>query len=429
MKMLSTRYAIIGSGPAALFAAEAIRKRDAEGKLLMFGAEGYPPYSRPLTSYYLAGLVPKEKLFLRTADFYRQKKIEFIAAKVTEVKGKEKILAYQPLNEKEKGEASQTHAVRFEKLLIASGADPVKPDIPGINMEGVYTLRTIDDAEAIAQRAGKGKRALLLGGGLVSLKAAYALHKLGLEITLIVSSNRILSQMLDKEGAEIVAARLAENGLVMHFQSDVREIHGNGAGVKGVTLADSRELETDLVIVGKGVKPVTSFLEGSGLAVENGIPTGEQLQTNLPDIYAAGDVALCRDMVLMKPANNALWPSAAEQGEIAGANMSGEQLSYSGSIRMNATEFFGLPVIAAGLGTVQRGEGTPWEIYQVQFPRHAQKREPRYLKLVFQEERLVGYVSIGENRKAGMLTGLITGRQPLSRDRKERLINGDLSYL
>lgn len=434
--MFSTKYAIIGSGPAAFYAAQAIRKRDPGGKLVMIGAEGYLPYFRPLTSYRIADLVPKEKIFLREAEYYHRHKIEFISGKVTEVKGEEKILVYTPLaNNGEEKSASNTQNARytnrlhFEKLLIASGAAPTKPDIPGIDTPGVYYLRTIDDAEKIAARAKGRQRALLLGGGLVSLKTAYSLHKLGLETTLVVASTRILSQMLDNEGAEMVARHLAEKGLGMVFQNDITEIHGNGSGVTGVTLADGRKLKTDLIVVGKGVKPCTSFFKESGIEEENGVPVNEQLQTNLPGIYAAGDVALSKDLLLEKPTNNALWPNATAQGEIAGANMSGEQLIYRGSMKMNAAEFFGLPVIAAGLGRAQEGGADhPYEIHRAGNSTGSGKGM-HYLKLVFQKDLLVGYISIGENRKAGVLTNLIMSRRPLSQRHKEQLAEGNLSLL
>ena len=432
--MIRTTYAIIGSGPAAFYAARAIRKRDSEGKLAMLGAEGYLPYFRPLISYYLAGLVPLEKLFLKEADCYRQKKIEFISGTVTEVKGREKNLAYQPLAEGEQGKTHDytpnirnTRYLQFEKLLIASGSTPTKPDIPGIKTPGVYSFRTIKDAEKIAARAKGSKKALLMGGGLVNLKAAYALHKLGLETTLVIASSGVLSQMLDKKGAEIIAAYLAGKGLKMILQNDVVEIHGNSSGVTGVTLADGQELEADLIVVGKGVKPFTPFLSGSGIIEEGGVVVDEQLQANLPGIYAAGDVAFSQDMLLAAPAINALWPNATSQGEIAGANMSGGRLVYRGSMRMNATEFFGLPVIAAWLGRVQCSADHPWVIYEVQHSLRSQQ-EPHYLRLVFQKEYLVGYVAIGENRKAGMLTNLIMGQSPLAPQQKERLINGDLAF-
>ncbi|MGI6308021.1 MAG: NAD(P)/FAD-dependent oxidoreductase [Dethiobacteria bacterium] len=432
--MIRTKYAIIGSGPAAFYATRTIRKRDPEGKLVIIGAEGYLPYFRPLISYYLAGLVPLERLFMKEADYYRQKKIEFISGTVIEVKGQEKILAYQPLASEEQGKiadhtpnAHTTQYLQFEKLLIASGGVPTKPDIPGINTPGVYFFRTIDDAKKIAAGAKGCKKALLLGGGLVNLKAAYALHKLGLETTLVITSSGILSQMLDKKGAAIIAAYLTEKGLKMIFQNDVAEIHGNGSGVTGVTLANGQELEANLIVIGKGVRPFTPFLRGSGVTEKYGVVVDEQLQTNLPGIYAAGDATLCRDMLLDEPANNALWPNATAQGEIAGANMSGDRLTYRGSMKMNATEFFGLPVIAAGLGRVQSSADHPWEIYQVQHSLRS-RQEPCYLRLVFQKDYLAGYVAIGENRKAGMLTNLIMGQYPLTPQQKERLINGDLTF-
>jgi nitrite reductase (NADH) large subunit len=432
--MTRTKYAIIGSGPAAFYAARAIRKRDPGGKLVMIGAEGYLPYYRPLLSYYLAGTVPLTRLPIAEAEYYRREKIEFRSGTVTAVQGREKALTYQPLPLGDQGKtagpaagAHRTSELQFEKLLIASGGAPAKPDIPGINTPGVYFLRTLSDAIKIAARAEGGKKALLLGGGLVSLKAACALHQLGLETTLVVASGRVLSQMLDPGGAAMVNACLTEKGLQTILQNDVAAIHGNSSGVTGVTLADGRELKTDLIVIGKGVRPAATFLQGSGIAEKGGITTDELLQTNLPGLYAAGDVALSRDLVLHEPVNNALWPNATAQGEIAGANMSGGERRYQGSLRLNATEFFGLPVIAAGLGRMQNSQDMPLEIYETQCPVHS-RQEPHFLRLVFQKDYLAGYVAIGENNKAGILTNLITGRYPLSPPQKERLINGDLTF-
>jgi len=436
IKVTRTKYAIIGSGPAAFYAARALRKRDPGGKLVMIGAEGYLPYYRPLISYYLAGWVPLARLPIAKAEYYRREKIEFRSGTVTAVQGQEKTLTYRPLLPEEQeaagtagpaAAARRTFELQFDKLLIASGGTPAKPDIPGINTPGVYFLRTLSDAIKIAARAEGRKKALLLGGGLVSLKAACALHKLGLETTLAVASSRILSQMLDSKGAAMVNAYLAEKGLQTILQNDVAAIHGNSTGVTGVTLADGRELKTDLIVVGKGVRPSTTFLQGSGIAEKEGVITDELLQTNLPGIFAAGDVALSKDIVLHEPVNNALWPNATAQGEIAGANMSGGHLCYQGSLRLNATEFFGLPVIAAGLGRMQNSQDMPLEIYETQCPVHSQQ-EPHFLRLVFQKNCLAGYVAIGENNKAGILTNLITGRYPLSPQQKERLINGDLTF-
>ena len=191
----------------------------------------------------------------------------------------------------------------------------------------------------------QGRDKSTAGRGLANLKAAYALQTWPGN-ALVITSSRILSRCWIK-GAAIIAAYLTEKGLKMIFQNDVAEIHGNGSGVTGVTLANGQELEANLIVIGKGVRPFTPFLRGSGVTEKYGVVVDEQLQTNLPGIYAAGDATLCRDMLLDEPANNALWPNATAQGEIAGANMSGDRLTYRGSMKMNA-RIFGLPVMPQG---------------------------------------------------------------------------------
>jgi len=422
--MSATKYAIVGGGPAALSAAGAIRKRDQTGSITVIGAEKHPPYYRPLISYYLSGQVEREKLFWREEDCFGRQQIRFINARVVGIEGRQgKLILERP----PQGEAREPEKeeLKFEKLLIATGADPVKPDIPGLELSGVHFLRTIDQAEAIGRQAREQKKALIVGGGLVSLRAACALHKLGLEVTLVVSSAQLLSRMLDPQGADLVARHLAEQGIGILLQSDVARINGSGTAVEGVTLAGGEELEAGLVIIGKGVKPAVAFPEGCDIEINGGIPVNDKLQTSLAHVYAAGDAALCSDLLSGKPALHQLWPHAVVQGELAGANMAGAELTYEGSLAMNATEILGLPVMAAGLAAP--GEDDPsLEIYTRCRP-PGPGELPLYTRTVIRDNRLVGYVAVGAHRKAGLLTNLIMSRQPLSPYRKEQLKQGRLS--
>ncbi len=425
--MAKVKYALAGCGPAAFFAAEAIRERDSAGEIVMIGVEDYLPYYRPLTSYYIDGSVPKERLFIKNEDHYRKKNIQFIKGRVTAVRGQEGVLVYEQNGTgTEKNQAEEK--LHFQKLLIATGSAPVKPDIPGISCSGVYPLRTIEDAENISRAAQNKKKAVLLGGGLVSLKAACALKKLGLDITVVISSSHVLSQMLDREGGSVVAGHLEINGIKMIFENDAAQINSSTSGITGVTLADGQVLEADLVVFGKGVEPNISFLEDSDIKHSCGVPVNERLQTNHPHVFAAGDTAISQDLVLGRPAINALWPNAVVQGATAGANMAGDEMNYDGSLGMNATEFFGLPVIAAGLARSGQGSRKNLEIYRFNYPLPS-SGERRYMKLVFQNNRLAGYIMIGKNGKAGMLTNLIASRQLLEPRRMERLTNWDFTYM
>ncbi len=398
------RYLIIGNSAAGVFAAETIRGVDKAGRIEIISDEKYPAYARCMTSYYLEGNISDEQMLIRSADFYVQNRIFLTTGqKVTSID-----------TAKREVHTDKEHLYKYDRLLIATGASPSIPDIPGVGMKGVFGLRTLEDAKGITAFTGKGKQAVVVGGGFVSLKAAYALMKAGLTVTCLVSSGQILSQMLDSEAAGILGDVLIRNGLNVKFYSDVVEIIGkdiNGETfAQGVRLTTGETIPAEVVIIGKGVTPNTGFLSGSGIALDRGILVNEYLATNIPDIYAAGDVAQAADVLTGEKRINAIWPNAAEQGIAAGRNMAGAPTVYEGSMGMNSADFFGLSTIAAGL---TRAEGENYEVVKL-FP-----GGNLYRRLIFKGDRLVGYIMVGNTVRAGVLTSLIKEGVPLGKTKND----------
>lgn len=252
------RYGIIGNSAAGLFAAEAIRKQDAGGSIEIFSDEAYPAYARCLTSYYLTGQMAAEHMYLRAADFYNRTGIKLHCnCKVVKVDAAERQIY-----------TAGGQQYGFQQLLIASGASPLVPDLPGITAQGVFCLRTLEDAKGILACSAPGRNAVVIGGGFVSLKAAYALRKAGLNVTCLISSAYVMSQMLDREAAALVAGVLGSHGLQFCYGTDAVGIitkppgDGDRETVCGIALKNGAELPADVVIIGKGVKPNTSFLTG-----------------------------------------------------------------------------------------------------------------------------------------------------------------------
>lgn len=393
------RYLIIGNSAAGIFAAETIRALDESGSIEIISDEKYPAYARCLTSYYLIGSIPVDKLFIRDDESYTRNKIILHSS--------QKAVSIDPI--KHEVHTDQEHVYKYDKLLIATGAAPVVPDIPGVGMKGVFGLRTLEDAQNITACSGGGKTAVVIGAGLVSLKAAYALMKSRLTVTCIVSSNQIMSQMLDCEAAEIVSKLLLSHGLKIFYRNEVTEILGKEAAgemtVRSVRLKTGETIPADVVIVGKGVTPNTGFLPGSGIKTDRGILVDQYLCTNVPDIYAAGDVAQAVDILSGENRINAIWPNATEQGTAAGRNMAGMPTIYEGSISMNSADFFGLSTIAAGN---PRAEGEEYEVVK-------QFCGPNiYRRLVFKGNTLEGYIMVGNTGRAGILTSLLRERTPLN---------------
>jgi len=403
------QYIIIGNSAAGISAVEAIRKKDTESKIIVISDEEYISYCRCLISYYLAGQVKGNKLFYRTEDFYRENNVELLLNK--------KVIRVDP--KKNRIILEDKNQLNYDVLLIATGASPKFPQIPGIKKRNVFGFRTLDDAKRIEKLLQTAEVVCILGGGLIGLKTAYALKKRNLEVKVIVKSKQVLSQILDFDSAEIVRRRLEKNGLEILLGFDVTEIFGNG-DVKAVKLDSGKVIASSLVISAKGVQPNIDLVKDTEIKMDEGILANEYLQTNISNIYTAGDVCQSYDITTQSYTVNALWPIAVEQGKISGLNMIGCNLKYEGSIGMNSIEFFGLPIISLGMYKVDKKEG-----FEELVIKDIQREF--YKKLVLKENRLVGAVLVGDIKNSGLFLRLTRERTDIS-PIKDRLLSENFSY-
>ncbi|MCG0278022.1 MAG: FAD-dependent oxidoreductase [Thermanaeromonas sp.] len=383
------RYVVIGNGAAGTAAAEALAEAGAEGEIIVLSEEPYPYYARVLTSYYVAGWVKPEDIWLADTAWYTGRKIDFRPG--------QRVVGIDPLRRKLMLEGSAE--LEYDRLLIATGASPQKLEVPGADLPGVFTLRTLDDARKLKEWCRDLRFAVVVGGGLVGVKAAEALKALGLEVSLVVSSPHLLSQALDAEGALLLQEAMEQEGYRLYLQEDVVALEGSKK-VEGARLRSGRTLPAQVVVVAKGVRPNISFLEGSGIEVGRGILVNEYLETTRPGIFAAGDVAEAYDRVREAPRVNALWGNAREQGRIAGLNMAGKKVPYRGSLAQNS-------LICAGLGVITGGVVNPPEEgeYEVRVSRDRKRRF--YRKAVLQGRRLTGMVAVGPTQGTGPFMALL----------------------
>ncbi|MDO8525669.1 MAG: FAD-dependent oxidoreductase [Candidatus Omnitrophota bacterium] len=402
-------FIIIGNSAAGIAAVEAIRKIDKKSKISVISDEDYPSYCRCLISYYLAGDIKEDNVRYRPDSFYKDNDVRLVLnKKVIRVDPKKNTVSF--MDKKEEG---------YDHLLIATGSSPKFPDIKGIKKTGVLGFRTMVDAKAIEALVPKAKTACILGGGLIGLKAAYALKKKGLGVKVIIKSNQVLSQVLDFDAAGFVRKRLEEHGIEILPGKDAAEIMGEG-DVKAVRLDDGKIIDASLVLVCKGVSPNIDLVNGSGIKTGIGVVADENLTTNAANICAAGDVCETSDPILGRTAVNALWPVAVEQGRIAGANMAGGKVAYDGSVGMNSLEFFGLPTVSLGLHKV--GDSKDCEEFKVSNPASS-----IYKKLILRANRLVGAVLVGDIRSSGLYLRLIRDKVDVSSFR-DKLLEEDLHY-
>jgi NAD(P)H-nitrite reductase large subunit len=387
------RVVIIGNSAAGLSALEAFKKRDPDSRVILIDQEPYPAYSRVITPYFIMGGMKQEgNLFLREKNYYKELGVKpLFGVKVLGIDTKRR----ETLLDNGKKEP-------FDLLLLATGSAPTRPRIRGVKTGEIGVLRSIDDARRLKALKPSIQNGLFLGGGLVSLQTLQALYRRGGRYTLLMKSDRILSQTLDQEAAERVENHLKKMDVGLIKGRDVIQLKRK-KGPMSALLDNGDEVETDFIFAGKGVEPNIDFLKGSGIKTKRGILVNRQMETNVEGIYAAGDVAMAPDFFTGESVLYGLWSSAVEQGEIAGKNMAGLKEEYPGNLRMNVTRVFAMPVVSIG----DVGSGRVSETL-------VKKDEKRniYRKLCFDGKgTFIGAILINQVDDLGVLHGLIQERK------------------
>ncbi len=411
MKSEGPGYLIIGGSAAGMAAAQAIREKDSNGKITVLSEEPDMPYFRPMIPYVVTGKKKAEAIGLSGNGPYIAAGIEVrTGARVDSVDTSRKLV-----------KVIGKDALSYDKLLFATGSSPyIPPEIQGTNTDGVFALRKLSDARAMARRAEATDHAVMLGGGLLNLKAAFALLELGIKVTLIVYSPEVLSQLMEPEDAGLIRQALDKAGLRIMTGHNATSIISGKSGVTGVSLDDGFEMACQMVCIGKGVRPNISFLSGSKVATDRGIVVDRFTTCSDPHTFAAGDAAVTFDPVTGSRIMTALWTNAVEMGRCAGYNMAGAKTAYAGTFGiMNATQVAEMPFVSMG---IVHTKGTSHEV-------HVSATGSTYRKVVFSPdgERLVGVLFIGDITNAGMYRYLIRENRQIS-SIKSHIIDQTLHY-
>jgi NADPH-dependent 2,4-dienoyl-CoA reductase/sulfur reductase-like enzyme/nitrite reductase/ring-hydroxylating ferredoxin subunit len=329
--------AIIGGGAAAAAAAEALRQECFVGRILVISPEDRWPYDRPnLSKDFLAGELEARWLPLRTPEFYDENGIERLVASVTELDVRTRTIALDD------GSTMTPDAV-----LVASGARPRRLPVPGADLPGVFTLRSWDDAEALASAASAAQRAVVVGASFIGMEAAASLVHRGLEVTVVGPESTPFEQVLGGEVGRVVQARHQQNGTRFAMGRGVTRIAGDEAA-RAVELDDGSAIEADLVVVGIGVHPATDFIHGIELDPDGGLPVDEALRV-APGVWAAGDAARYRDPHTGRDVRIEHWRLAEQHGRAAAADIAGRGVPFTG-VPFFWTQHFDIELGYAGAG-------------------------------------------------------------------------------
>lgn len=388
------RIVIIGQGPAGISAIESIRSYDQESEIIVISGENSIPYSATLLPDYLLN-EEKEVVLWKGRDFFSKTKVQHVLNdRVTEI-----------FPEDRKVTTELKRELAYDRLLIVAGALVAVPRIRGIDKKGVFTFKTLEDAENILKwlRKEQPKEAIVVGAGFIGIDAAVCLKEKGLNVKVIEVLDRILPAMLDKEMAGYALGKLQERGIEFLLQEKVIGIEGKDR-VDEIVLESGRELKCDLLIIATGVKPNLSFI-AKKLKTNVGVVVDAYLQTSEENIFAAGDIVEFKDRITGEFTVNAFHPNAVIQGRIAGKNIVNQTEKYPGSENLNIIKIFDTPVVSAG---VMQGEVV------------RRFDENGYRKFYVKDKRIVGLQFVGSTDKAGIYYSLMGKHESL--EGKERFI-------
>src|SRR5919109_909850 len=396
---MATRHLIIGGGTAGMNALRTIREEEREpSEITLVSVER--PYSRMVLPYYLDRSIAESHVFTATAALLAKWNVKtYIGRRATGLDVKANVCTLY-----------DGTRIEYDDCLVATGSSAVRAPVPGADLPGVHSFWTLDEARGVIGGIERGTHVVMVGAGFISFTILNSILSLGARLTIVELAPRILPRMVDAVGAELVESWLKAHGVAIRTNVKLTRIE-DARGRKRLKFSAGPEIVCDAVIMATGIRTNLAWLEGAGIDINQGIVVDDHLRSNIPNVYAAGDVAEGRDLVSGQPALHAIEPTAQEHGRVVGANMAGKNVAYKGSLIINNLEVCHLD--AASFGA--------WDDAKAETVSALKKDRNAYRKLLFTGERLTGAIIIGRSNDiwttndVGMLKGLVQTGVPLAR--------------
>lgn len=391
------KHVILGAGPCGVVAAQTLRKHDPDCEIVLIGDEPELPYSRMAIPYLLVGNINEQGTHLKeNNNFYKENRIDLHQARAEQVDHLNKTI-----------KLSDGRDETYDKLLIATGSRPIKPPIDGLHHAGVHHCWTLDDARKIIALAHEGAHVVLLGAGFIGCIILEALALRKVNLTVVEMGDRMVPRMLDQTAGSLLKNWCEDKGVHVHTQTRITKLEPNPADDEDTLLVDlenGHQIPAHLVVIAAGVTPNVDFLDKGAFELEQGLIIDRSMRTNIPDVYAAGDVAQGYDFSTGGKSVHAIQPTATEHGRVAAQNMLGKPSQYNGSLVMNVLDTLGL--ISASFGQWEGVEGG--DSIKKQDGYH-------YIRLEFDGNHLIGAQTVGRTDHIGVLRGLIQSRIDLGK--------------
>lgn len=372
-------YLILGNGAAGVSAAEAIRERNSTCSIVMVTKEEVLPYSRPMLTKAVMGKDEREELLLHDPAWYEEMRILNLTEKRADrINTEEREVIFE-----------DGIRLKYDKCIYALGSECFIPPIPGHEKDEVVAIRRLSDTEKINSLLSKSRNAVVIGGGVLGLEAAWELKKAGLSVTILEQGAHLMTRQLDEEAGEFLESLILEKGIDVKFNVRTREIEGADV-VTGVRLEDGSVIPADLVIISAGVRANASLAEEAGAQTGRAVIVNEHMETTIPGIYACGDCAEYEGI------NYAIWPQALEMGKAAGANAAGESISYKTVTA--ALTFHGMDTSLFAVGDTGKD---PEKKYEVRREEDAAGKQ--YKSYYYVDGKLTGVILIGDTSEMGRI--------------------------
>lgn len=412
------RFVIIGTGVAGISAAETIRREMPKADILILGDESYGFYSRPGLAFYLTGEINAEQLYPYSQEDFQRLSIRPLHARVSHILPSEHRLRLH-----------DGTTISYDRLLVATGAQAARFSMPGSELQGVVKLDNLDDAKHILRQIRRGGTAVVVGGGITALELVEGLRARGEKTHYLLRKDRYWGNVLDETESRIIEGRLREEGVRIHYHTELAEIHGKNGRLESIKTQDGRTIKCHLLAIAIGIRPRKELAESAHLDADRGILVNQYMQTSDPHIFAAGDVAQVYDPYIDQYVLDSLWGPAREQGRIAGLNMIGERVAYRKTMAFNVTRLAGLTTTIIGTvghGTdddligIARGDSETWRQPPDAITAQA-GFEINRLRILVGKENLLGAIVMGDQSLSRALHHLIRDQVDISPIRSQLL--------